>query len=170
MSVPRPLGPMLAAAMLAMLGGSIGASRDVAAQDRPPSTGSPGYRPTVGDLMNALIQPRHAKLGLAGQAGNWPLAAYALVELEQGFKSVGETWPTWRRLSLPDMIDNLIPPAAKSLDQAIKARDPARFTAAFQELTDACNSCHTAVRHPFIVIKAPDQSSFPNQNFAPADK
>ena len=39
------------------------------------------YVMTMGDLMNTLIQPRHSKLGLAGQAENWPLAKYALEQL-----------------------------------------------------------------------------------------
>jgi hypothetical protein len=29
-----------------------------------------------GDLMNTLVQPRHAKLGLIGREQNWTLAAY----------------------------------------------------------------------------------------------
>ncbi len=32
------------------------------------------YAMTMGDMMNTLVQPRHAKLGIAGHAGNWPLA------------------------------------------------------------------------------------------------
>ena len=35
------------------------------------------FNPQMSALMNMLIQPRHAKLGLAGRAENWPLAAYA---------------------------------------------------------------------------------------------
>ena len=30
-----------------------------------------------------------------------------------------------------------------------------------------CNACHGALFHPFVVIKAPDASAFPNQKFAP---
>ena len=166
----KSLGPVLAAAVLLAIGVNIGGNSGVAAQSQPPVLGASGYHPTLGDLMNALIQPRHAKLGLAGAAGNWPLASYALVEINQGFKSVGNAFPMWRRLSLPDMIDNLITGPAKALDEAIKARDPVRFNAAYQDLTNACNSCHTALQHGFVVIKVPDRSSFPNQNFDPVKK
>jgi hypothetical protein len=163
----KSLGPTFVATILAVGGANL--CCEAAAQSAPPAAGS-GYHPTVADLMNALIQPRHAKLGLAGEAGNWPLAAYALFELNQGFKSVGQSWPTWRRLSLPDMIETLIAGPTKTLDQAIKARDAAQFASAYQQLTQACNSCHSAVGHEFIVIKAPDLSSFTNQNFTPAKK
>ena len=47
--------------------------------------GSGEYKPTFGDMMNAIVQPRHIKLGLAGQAGNWPLAAHELHELDEAF-------------------------------------------------------------------------------------
>src|SRR5262249_3152704 len=43
------------------------------------------FNPQMAALMSMLIQPRHAKLGLAGKADNWPLAGYALKELKQGF-------------------------------------------------------------------------------------
>ena len=35
------------------------------------------YVMTMGDMMNTLIQPRHTKLGVAGKAESWDLAAYA---------------------------------------------------------------------------------------------
>ena len=42
------------------------------------------FNPQMAALMSMLLQPRHAKLGLAGKAENWPLAGYALKELRQG--------------------------------------------------------------------------------------
>ena len=34
----------------------------------------PPYQPGMGDLMVTIVQPRHLKLGLAGQARNWDYA------------------------------------------------------------------------------------------------
>jgi hypothetical protein len=45
---------------------------------------APPYVPGLGELMSAN-QMRHAKLWFAGEAGNWPLAAYDLDELKEGF-------------------------------------------------------------------------------------
>ena len=42
------------------------------------------YVPGLGEIMSAT-QMRHLKLWYAGQAGNWPLAAYEVDELEEGF-------------------------------------------------------------------------------------
>lgn len=51
---------------------------------------------TMGDMMNTLVQPRHSKLGLAGQDANWPLASYALVELRQVFAGIAKAQPRFR--------------------------------------------------------------------------
>ena len=40
-----------------------------------------------------------------------------------------------------------------------------KFAAAYDQLTQGCNACHGSLDHPFVVIKAPDASAFPNQDF-----
>ncbi len=153
----------LAAAIVAAAGGA-------AAQTQPPQRGGPAssalnYVPGVGDMMNLLVQPRHAKLGLALQARNWDLAAYALKELQQAFATVATVQPKWRNLTVAEMVKSMTGDATGALDDAIRARDPKRAAAAYDDLTDGCNSCHTALNHAFVVIKPPDASSFPNQEF-----
>src|SRR2546421_12210577 len=63
------------------------------------------FNPQMAALMSMLIQPRHAKLGLAGKADNWPLAGYALKELRQSFAVVGRAVPRWKGLPVPDLLD-----------------------------------------------------------------
>src|SRR5215469_18502501 len=77
------------------------------AQQPAPSTSSPPapYVLTMGDMMNTLIQPRHAKLGLAGAAGNWPLAAYALAEIRQDFDRIAKAVPKFRGYPVGDLAD-----------------------------------------------------------------
>lgn len=123
--------------------------------------------PGVGDLMNALIQPRHAKLGLAGHEQNWSLAGYELHELQDSFGNIGKIHPTWQHLSLPDMFESTVRDPLKDLDKAVAAHDARQFAAAYGALTAACNNCHEAANHRFVVIKAPDRSNFPNQDFSP---
>ena len=50
-----------------------------------PAPAPQAYRPGLGDLMTMTVQPRHIKLGLAGQEKNWPYAKYELHELEESF-------------------------------------------------------------------------------------
>jgi hypothetical protein len=161
---------LLALAIVPAMASAIAGPFAAAAHAQPSTVAGTPYNPRLGDLMNTIVQPRHAKLGLAGQAGNWPLAAYALAELEQAFRHVGETWPTWRRISLPDMIEQVAAEPMRAVDRAIKAHDAAQFAAAYAQLTAACNACHTSLGHAFIVIKTPDGSSFPNQDFSPQAK
>ena len=136
----------------------------------PPNRGGPAstalnYVPCVGDLMNLLVQPRHAKLGLALKAGNWALAAYAQKELAQSFRTVATVQPKFKNLTVSEMIESMTGEPMRSLDDAIRARDTKRAAAAFADLTDGCNACHTALEHAFVVIKVPEASSFPNQEF-----
>jgi hypothetical protein len=136
------------------------------AQPAAPTQPTPQpYNPGFGDLMNTLVQPRHAKLGLAGQDQNWPLAEYALHELKQSLATIARTRPRWRDFSLPEMIEAVAGESIQAIEQAVKAGDLRRFSEAYARLTEGCNSCHAATEHGYIVIKAPDRSTFANQDF-----
>ena len=56
-----------------------------------------------------------------------------------------------------------------SLDQAIKAKNGAKFAAAYQGLTAACDACHTRAGEPQIKIIEPlpnGSGAFSDQDFA----
>ena len=159
----------LAAALAAAFATGSGAQTPMTPQT-PPTRGGPAstalnYVPGVGDLMNLLVQPRHARLGLALKANNWDLAAYAYKELAQSFRTVATVQPKFKNLTVSEMIESMTGEPMRSLDDAIRARDAKRAASAFADLTDGCNSCHTALDHAFVVIKVPEASNFPNQEF-----
>ena len=130
-----------------------------------PASTALNYVPGVGDLMNLVVQPRHEKLGLALKANNWDLAGYYHKELTQAFRTVATVQPKYMKFTLSEAIESMTGEAMRGLDDAIRARDAKRGAAAFSDLTDGCNSCHTALDHAFVVIKVPEASSFPNQQF-----
>ncbi len=132
-----------------------------AAQTPPP------YKPGLGDLMTMTVQPRHAKLGLAGQEKNWAYAAYEVHELEEALEHVVTYVPKWRDLNIGQLIEATTKQPIEALEAAIKAADAAKFDAAYKQLTEGCNACHRSAKLPMIVIKAPDRSAFPNQDFTP---
>jgi hypothetical protein len=138
-------------------------------QTAPPSQPSVPvpYVLTMGDMMNTLVQPRHAKLGLAGRAQNWALATYALVEIRQTFAGITKAQPRFRGLPVGELVDAALSQPFNAVDAAIKQQDAQKFVAAYDQLTQGCNACHAAVDHPFVVIKPPDASAFPNQDFSP---
>ena len=123
------------------------------------------YHPGLGELMTAFVQPRHIKLGLAGQAENWDYAAYELGELRETFEDIGKLVPRHGNLAIPPAIASTVTPPIAAIDAAIKAKDPAAFTKAYGELTAACNACHQSADHPMIVIQVPTVSAFPDQDF-----
>jgi hypothetical protein len=151
---------------MAIVIGAAGAGLPQTAPQPQPSAPAP-YVLTMGDMMNTLVQPRHAKLGLAGRAQNWALAGYALVEIRQAFAGITKAQPRFRGLPVGELVDAALSQSLNAVDAAIKQQDPQRFAAAYDQLTQGCNACHAAVDHPFVVIKAPDASAFPNQDFGP---
>ena len=150
------------------------ASRTIAMAQQPaaPSPNAADAAPvpytlSMGDMMNTLVQPRHAKLGLAGRAENWPLATYALVEIRQVFAGIKKAQPRFAGLPVAELVDAAIGQPLNAVEAAIKQQDPKKFAVAYDQLTQGCNACHQAVDHPFVVIKVPDTSAFPNQDFSP---
>jgi hypothetical protein len=134
---------------------------DAAAQLKP-------YSPSLGDLMTMTVQPRHTKLGLAGREANWRYADYELHELKEAFDRAAKTWPKWRTYSIPEMMASVTKEPMAALDRAIKAGDPSRFAAAYEQLTTACNTCHRSAERGVIVIQSPTGAAFPDQDFRPA--
>ena len=112
-------------------------------------------------------QPRHAKLGLAGKAENWPLAGYAFRELVQGFGVIARAVPRYKGLPVGELVDAAMKQPFAVLDFAIKAGDTRQFNEAYGRITAGCNACHTTTDNPFVVIKTPDSSNFPNPEFQP---
>lgn len=134
----------------------------------PPVPAQPTYVPGLGEIMT-LNQMRHSKLWFAGQAENWPLAAYELDELREGFDDVVRFHPTQEGSPLPikDLVPKMVTQPLHRLDLAIQARDEARFDVAFDELTRACNGCHRAANFGFNVVRRPTANPFTNQVFMP---
>jgi hypothetical protein len=126
------------------------------------------FNPQLGALMAMIIQPRHAKLGLAGQAENWPMATYYFKELKQGFAVVAKAVPRWKGLPVPDLVEAALDQHWAVLDFSIKAGEPRQFGEAYGKITQGCNNCHTTMDHPFIQIKTPDASAWPNMEFKPS--
>ena len=124
------------------------------------------YVPGLEQFMS-IIQNEHAKLWYAGEARNWPLAAYQLSEIKEVMSDVQDLVPTFKDLPLADMLDAVITGEIAQLEKAIDGKDAAAFDAGFDKLSAACNACHRATGNGFIVIRRPSGPAFPNQDFSP---
>ena len=127
------------------------------------------YMPGLGEFMQA-IQIHHAKLWLAARARNWPLAGYQLSEMKEVFSDVQDFVPTYKSIPVGQMIDAIATGAIAELEKALEEKKFAKFAAAYDKLTAACNDCHKAASRGFIVIHRPARAAFPNQDFRPARK
>jgi hypothetical protein len=163
---------VLLAGSLALAGSAIAIA--IAAPAAPPPAAPAGgglvildFKPAMDDLMTMLVQPRHMKLYYAGQQKNWTLAAFELNEMVGALKRIGQTIPKYRNFSVDATVGSIFAPKIQAMDAAIKSGNPTQFTAAYGELTEACNTCHQGMDHPFLVIKVPDAVNYPDQDFRP---
>lgn len=126
------------------------------------------YVPELGELM-ALQQMRYTKIWLAGQAGNWPLAAYEVDELGEGFEAVLAFHPTHENAPVApkDAIPRMITQPLADLKAAVTRRDDAAFEQTYDALTTACNNCHQALNYGLIRVQRPDGNPYPSQVFVP---
>jgi hypothetical protein len=156
------------AALALFASAGIGLSQTAAPAPPPgaPTTAVPVVM-TMGDLMNTLVQPRHSKLGIAGAAQNWPLAQYALEQLRAAFANIVSAKPKFSGMPVGQLVDVALGAPLRNVETAIKAQDAKKFATAFAQVSQGCNACHMELDHPYVVIKTPDVSAFPNQDFAP---
>ena len=131
----------------------------------PSTTAPPAYRPGFGDLMTMTVQPRHTKLGLAGQEKNWAYAAYELHELQESFDRAARAWPMYRTSNIAELLPATMKEPMEAVAEAIKGADAAKFTDAYARLTATCNACHQATDRAVIVIQVPKTSPFADQDF-----
>jgi hypothetical protein len=122
--------------------------------------------PGLGEIMT-LTQMRHAKLWLAGAAGNWELAAYELDELGEGFADSVRLHPEHKGQPVAELLPVHMNAPLEALRAAVGARERGAFEAEYDRFTAACNACHEATRFGFNRVVRPDRSVFPNQDFAP---
>ncbi len=159
--------PLIALTIVAAVATSV--IQSGSAQSTPDAAGDAAapFNPMMGALMNMFIQPRHAKLGLAGHDANWILAGYEVTQLKQALAKVSAATPRWKGLPVPDLFDAALTEPLAALEAAIKNEDVRQFGDAFGQLTSGCNACHATTDQSFIVLKVPAVSEYPDQEFKP---
>ena len=160
----------IAGIMLVGLGAALTPSADTASQNAPAAPASPAptpYNPGVGDLMNLIVQPHHAKLWLAGHEGNWVLAEYEIHELKSALANVAKTRPVYRQKSVADSIEMFESGGLAAMEEVIHERNAAKFVDAYATINAGCNACHTSLGQSQVVIRTPEQATYPDQEFRP---
>src|SRR5262245_17308430 len=133
---------MIAVLVAAILPFAVGAQETQPAAPKEVAKDLPKtYLPGLEQFMNVILV-EHNKLWFAGQARNWPLAAYELGEIKEVMSDVQDHIPTFKNLPLADMLDAVITKEVASLEKAIDAKNFKTFAAGYDQLTAACNACH----------------------------
>ena len=117
------------------------------------------YSSGIAEIMT-FTQIRHAKLWLAGNAGNWQLADYEIDELKEGLEDAAKYVPTYKDMPVGQMIGSTIMAPIAEVEQAIKARD--RVQICQRDSTSSPRPATRAIRRPtgaFIVDPAPRADS-----------
>jgi hypothetical protein len=140
-------------------------SLPVLAQEQKPESSQEHYVPRLNTLM-MVTQLGHFKLWYAGAVQNWPLANYELAQIRANIVDAKKFYPNKSESNM-----SMMTPPADDLDDAIKAKDSAKFVRAFSKLTAACNSCHEETGVGFIKIRDPrlspiETSPFSDESFS----
>ena len=116
-------------------------------------------QPGLGTIMIEYSH-RMSAMWFAEQAGNWDFADYQLIEMRE-IQEVGETTRPARAPALKSFESSFLDP----LEEQIKAKDKAKFEAAYNSAIQGCNSCHgsqTSADWPqgfkFIKVQVPTDS------------
>lgn len=153
--------------------GAVSLAQTIKKPATAPAYTNQGFTPGFDDLMTMLVQPRHIKLYYAGAAKNWELAAAESRDLRASFGRIAQAISKYEGNDVSLAAANFVTPQLDAVDAAIEAADGERFTAAYGNLTKACNECHTYMEHPFLVIKVPDVPSdiaHPDQDYRPVNQ
>lgn len=157
----RPAAALLTA-MISLAGCAPGGDADEARLRELEQRFTPGLHSLMVDLGM-----RHASLWFAGEAGNWPLADYMVHEMEELVEEIEELHPVYREVPVAALLGEMTAPAVERLEAAVAAGDRTRFVDAYDQLTAACNHCHTASGRAAIVIQRPSVPPLTNLRYEP---
>lgn len=164
----RAGGLLAAAGAAAILGYALFLRSENRAPENTPASAKQ-YR-----LLDAMheLQTYSTKLYFAGTAKNEDLATWYSRKVKQTVLNIQErrtepyAYNGWDAAELAIMLDA---PLA-GINEIIETGQWDEFEGEFDFLMDACNACHTATEHAFVVVRAPKGEQAPlNQNFESAD-
>lgn len=127
-----------------------------------------GHEPGEGLLAwMGQLQVMSHKAHLSVEARNAELAEFYLHELDETMEGIEQEVATYDGFPVGAMTTQLLSPRIEALDEAVEANDWEAAGAASRELFEACNSCHRATEHGYIVVEPSSVNPYA-QSFEPA--
>ena len=153
-----------------LLGVSFCALAALALSDAPVRAAPRRDRPAGSDfeLGTAMSQfgQRINAVWYAAQAKNSALVDYELHEIGEVMEEIERAHPMEEGIDVAKMVKALLPTKLEALKKTVKAGNAAAFRVAYQETLDACNSCHTLTKHPFIRVVTPTSPPIGNLDWS----
>lgn len=122
--------------------------------------------PGLGDYMTT-IQLHAGKLWFAAGAANWELAAYEVGELKETIETAERLEEEKNGVKISPLLDAVLKTQVAALEKAVKSGSTPQFQKAYDEMLDACNSCHAEAGYKFIRIVRPTVPPVTNQSWEP---
>lgn len=121
--------------------------------------------PSQGHAM-VDVAYHYGNLWFAVRAGNWPLAQFYLNETKAKLRWAVRIRPVrpvsgGAQLELGALLDTLEKTSLQELQEAVTAKDRARFEASYQRTLVSCQGCHMASEKGFIRLRVPDRAPEP---------
>jgi hypothetical protein len=101
-------------------------------------------------------------LWFAGDAGNWPLAQFYADELRSHLRWAVRVIPVrkdreGREVDLTGILTAVEQGTLKDLSESVRAKDKAKFAAAYRAQMENCVACHKAAGKEFIRLHVPER-------------
>lgn len=105
------------------------------------------------------------KLGLSVSAKNQALQGFYVHEVEEVVEELTEV-EDFDGISIGELVKTTLVPTLEKLEHAVKAKDAAVVDTSFDEMLNACNTCHQNTNRPYIQIERRTDNPF-LQSFEP---
>jgi len=128
----------------------------------------------VPDQSHAMadVSYHFSNLWFAGQGEDWPLAQFYADETRSHLRWAVRIIPVRkdsqnREVDLVGILTALEQSSLKDLDNAVKARDRAKFTTAYKAQLENCMACHRAASKEYIRLHVPERPDAGMVEFRP---
>lgn len=115
-------------------------------------------------LLMGRMQLFMNKLYFAGTGNNPQLRDFYVHEMEEIMEEIAEGEVMHEGVNISQNMKMYGVAQLEAFEEALEAGKD--FTGAYNGLVNACNSCHTASKYPFIIIKEPTKPVFDNQVYS----
>jgi hypothetical protein len=129
----------------------------------------------VPDQSHAMsdVGYHYTNLWFAAQNDNWPLARFCFDETLSHLRWAVRIIPlrkdvAGREVDLVGILTALEQSSLKDLDDAVKARDKAKFITAYRTQMENCMACHRAASKEYLQLHVPDAPAAAIIDFRPA--